>query len=104
MQPLLSSLGDQRADDGIRRGNHPSAGRGEVLRSPAIDHFGQRAAVHRQGFQRVHPHFRDDACENVAVLSAVQRQDSAVSPADKLNGRDQEIFKERDRKLEEARN
>jgi putative transposase len=26
-----------------------------------------------------------------------------VSPADKLNGRDQEIFKERDRKLEEAR-
>ncbi len=26
-----------------------------------------------------------------------------VTPADKLNGRDQEIFKERDRKLEEAR-
>jgi hypothetical protein len=26
-----------------------------------------------------------------------------VAPADKLNGRDQEIFKERDRKLEEAR-
>ncbi len=26
-----------------------------------------------------------------------------VTPSDKLNGRDQEIFKERDRKLEEAR-
>ncbi|MHB8058799.1 MAG: integrase core domain-containing protein [Desulfuromonadaceae bacterium] len=26
-----------------------------------------------------------------------------VTPADKLNGRDKEIFKERDRKLEEAR-
>jgi hypothetical protein len=26
-----------------------------------------------------------------------------VTPTDKLNGRDKEIFKERDRKLEEAR-
>jgi transposase InsO family protein len=36
---------------------------------------------------------------NVRLHSAI----GYVTPADKLNGRDQEIFKERDRKLEEAR-
>lgn len=36
MQPIDRSLGDQRADDGIRRGNHTSAGQGEVLRNPSI--------------------------------------------------------------------
>ena len=36
---------------------------------------------------------------NVRLHSAI----GYVAPADKLNGRDQEIFKERDRKLEEAR-
>ena len=51
----------------------------------------------------------DDACRivekyiehynTVRLHSAI----GYVTPADKLNGRDQEIFKERDRKLEEAR-
>jgi transposase InsO family protein len=40
-----------------------------------------------------------DHYNNVRLHSAI----SYVAPADKLNGRDKEIFKERDRKLEEAR-
>ena len=36
---------------------------------------------------------------NVRLHSAI----GYIAPVDKLNGRDQEIFKERDRKLEEAR-
>ena len=40
-----------------------------------------------------------DHYNNVRLHSAI----GYVAPADKLNGRDQEIFKERDRKLEEAR-
>jgi putative transposase len=36
---------------------------------------------------------------NVRLHSAI----GYIAPVDKLNGRDQEIFKERDRKLEKAR-
>ena len=46
-------------------------------RAPA-DHLRQRAAVHRQGLQGVHPPLRDDSRQDFSLLSPEQRQDGAV--------------------------
>ena len=53
--------------------------RERLPRRPAPDHLGQRAAVHRQGLQGVHPDLRDDPREDVTLLSPEQRQDRAVA-------------------------
>jgi putative transposase len=51
-------------------GNDYSAGPGEVPGGDAPDHLGQWAAVHRQGFQGVHPDLWHDAREDVSLLSS----------------------------------
>src|SRR5437763_1316399 len=47
---------------------------GEAPRGSAADHLRQWPAIHRPGFQRVHPHLGHDACENLALLSAIERK------------------------------
>src|SRR5439155_13655409 len=47
-------------------------------RSPS--HLRQRAAVHRSRLQRVHPDLRHDSCADLAVLSAVKRENREVAP------------------------
>ena len=44
------------------------------------DHLRQRAAVHRQGLQGVHPALRHDPRADLALLPAEQRQDRALAP------------------------
>ena len=36
------------------------------------NHLRQRSAVHREGLQGIHPHLRDDAREDRAVLPAIE--------------------------------
>ena len=49
-----------------------------------LDHLGQRSAVHREGLQGIHPHLRDDAREDRAVLPAIEREDRALAQDDKI--------------------
>src|SRR5207248_11387224 len=42
-------------------------------------HLGQRPAVHREGLQGVHSDLRDDACPNLSVLPAIEREDRALA-------------------------
>ena len=64
-------LGDPRVDDRGGHRDHPAAGQGTAPGGAAPDHLRQRAAVHRQGLQGVHPHLRHDARQNLALLSAI---------------------------------
>src|SRR5438128_2213515 len=43
-------------------------------------HFRQRAAVHCSRLQRVYPDLRHDSCADLAVLSAVKRENREVAP------------------------
>ena len=45
----------------------------------APDHQRQRAAVHRQGFQGIHPALAGQPCADQPVLSAIQRQTGALA-------------------------
>ena len=55
-----------------------------VPRCAASNHLGQRSAVHREGLQGIHPHLRDDAREDRAVLPAIEREDRALAQDDKI--------------------
>ena len=79
VQPVPGALGDPRGDDRSRRRDHSAAGAGEVSSGLPADHLRQRAAVHCQGFQAVHPALRHDSCEDLPVLSAKQRKDRALA-------------------------
>ena len=57
---------------------HLGASKGAVPRCAASNHLGQRSAVHREGLQGIHPHLRDDAREDRAVLPAIEREDRAL--------------------------
>jgi hypothetical protein len=54
--------------------DHIAGGQGGVAGSAAPDHLGQRAGVHRQGLHGVHADHRHDACPNLAVLPAIERE------------------------------
>ena len=45
----------------------------------ASNHLGQRSSVHREGLQDVHPHLRNDAREDGAVLPAIERKDRTLA-------------------------
>ena len=62
-----------------RHRDHSGAGQGAVSGSQAADHFRQRAAVSCQGLQGVHPHLWHDARQDLAVLSAVERETGALA-------------------------
>jgi len=81
---LYRALGDPRIDERIRRRDHSSARSRKMSRCDTADHLRQRTAVHCEGFQRVHPHLWDDACEDIAVLSTVERKDRTVAPIAKV--------------------
>src|SRR4029453_8125110 len=36
-------------------------------------------AIHRAGLQRIHSHYGHDACENVALLPAIERETGALA-------------------------
>ena len=78
------SLGDSRVDDGSGCGVHFGASKGTVPRRAASNHLGQRSSVHREGLQDVHPHLRDDAREDRAVLPAIERKDRTLAQDDKI--------------------
>ena len=48
------------------------------------DHQRQWSPVHCQRLQRIHPHLRDDSCENFTVLSPKQWQDRAMASFDQV--------------------
>ena len=79
LQPVHRALGFARVDDGGRHRDHSARSQGEIPGSEAADHLRQRSAVHRAGLQGVHSDLGHDARENVAVLSAIQRQDRALA-------------------------
>ena len=56
--------------------------REKLPRPHATHHHRQRAAVHRQGFQGVHPHRRHDPGQNLTLLPAIQRQDRTLPQDD----------------------
>ena len=78
------SLGDTRVDDGSGCGVHLGASEGAVPGCAASNHLGQRSSVHREGLQDVHPHLRDDAREDGAVLPAIERKDRTLAQDDKI--------------------
>src|SRR5438034_3157877 len=80
LQPLLGALGDSRSDDRSRSRDHFAAGAGAVSSALAPHHLGQRAAVHRPRLQGIHPPLRYDSRPDLAVLSAVERQDRTPAP------------------------
>src|SRR5947208_2492710 len=80
LQPLLGALGDSRSDDRSRSRDHFAAGAGAVSSALAPHHLGQRAAVHRPRLQGIHPPLRYDSRPDLAVLSAVERQDRTLAP------------------------
>jgi hypothetical protein len=48
------------------------------------NHLRQRTAVHRPRLQGVHPHRGDDACANIALLSAIERKAGALAQIPKV--------------------
>ena len=83
-QPLYHALGDPRIDERIRCRDHPSASSREISQRDPADHLRQRTAVHCERFQRIYPYLRHDACEDIAILSTVERKDRAVAPVVKV--------------------
>ena len=53
--------------------------REKLPRRHATHHHRQRAPVHRQGLQGVHPHRRHDPRQNLALLPPKQRQDRTLA-------------------------
>src|SRR6266699_888446 len=82
-QPLHRALGDPRIDERTGGGNHSPAGSRDVPGSEAEGYIGQRASIRCEGLQGIHPHLRDDACENIAVLSAIEWEDRAMAQVHK---------------------
>ena len=78
IQSVCGPLGDPGGDEGDGYRVDPAAGEGKVPWRYAADYLGQRTAVHRSGFQRVHQGQRHDACANEPVLPAVEREAGAV--------------------------
>ena len=83
-EPRGGSLGDSRIDDGSGCGVHLGASEGVVPGCAASNHLGQRSSVHREGLQDVHPHLRNDAREDGAVLPAIERKDRTLAQNDKI--------------------
>ena len=72
-------LGSARVDDGGRHRNHSGRSQGEAPRGEAADHLRQRSAIHRAGFQRIHPNLGDDSRPDVALLSAIERKNRTLA-------------------------
>ena len=78
-EPLYRALGDPGVDERARGRNYSSTRSGEVSQCQAAHHLGQRPAVPREGLQGIHSHLRHDACENVALLSTIEREDRTLA-------------------------
>ena len=74
LQPLHRALGSARVDEGGRYRDYSPSRQGEAPRGSAADHLRQWPAIHRPGFQRVHPHLGHDARQDIALLSAIERE------------------------------
>src|SRR2546430_14160001 len=79
-QPPLDALGNPRSEDRSGSRDHPAAGAGTVPSSLAPHYLRQRAAVHRPRLQGIHPPVRHDPRANLAVLSAIERENREVAP------------------------
>ena len=79
LQPFDCALGLARGDEGGRHRDHSPSREGEIPGCQTAPHLRQRAAVPRQGLQGIHPYLGDDARENVALLSTVERQVGALA-------------------------
>src|ERR1700730_4847448 len=82
-QPLYRALGNPGIDEGTRSGDYSPTGSREVSSCQAPRHFRQRPTIHCQRLQRIHPHLWDDACENVAVLSAIEWENRTLAQVHK---------------------
>ena len=78
------SLGDTRVDDGSGCGVHLGASEGAVPGCAASNHLGQRSSASRRTSSDVHPHLRDDAREDGAVLPAIERKDRTLAQDDRI--------------------
>src|SRR5438132_10632191 len=78
-QPLYRALGDPGIDEGSRSGDHSGTGSREVSRCQATRHLRQWPTVHCERLQGIHPNLWDDACENVAVLSAIEWENRTLA-------------------------
>src|SRR6266566_1399567 len=78
-QPLHRALGSARVDEGGRYRDYSPSRQGEAPRGSAADHLRQWPAIHRPGFQRVHPDLGHDACENLTLLSAIERKNRTLA-------------------------
>ena len=74
----------RESNDGSGCGVHLGASEGVVPGCAASNHLGQRSSVHREGLQDVHPHLRNDAREDGAVLPAIERKDRTLAQNDKI--------------------
>ena len=92
------SLGDSRIDDGSRV--HFGASKGTVPRRAGSNHLGQRSSVHREGLQDVHPHLRDDAREDRAVLPAIESNVGWTIKSDALRPANRSSLEEARRLME----
>src|SRR6266481_6699274 len=79
LQPIPPALGTARIHDGGGHRNHSAGGQGEIPRGETADHYRQRPAIHRAGFQGIYSHIGDDAREDVALLPAVEREVGALA-------------------------
>src|SRR6266446_4488857 len=80
LQPLPGALGNPRSDDRSRSRDHRAAGAGAVPSGLSPHYLRQRAAVHRPRLQGIHPPVRHDPRANLAVLSAIERENREVAP------------------------
>jgi hypothetical protein len=78
-QPLYRALGTARIDEGIGSRTDSAKGTREVPGCFAAHHLRQWSPIHCQGLQRIHPHLRHDARQDIAVLPSVQRQNRALA-------------------------
>src|SRR5580658_1251150 len=79
VQSFYRALGPARVDEGGRHRGDSGTSQGDVPRGKAANHLGQRAAVHRTGFQGVYSHLGHDACADFTVLPAVEWEAGALA-------------------------
>ncbi len=77
-QPLFDRLGFAGEHDRGRDRSGARESHGTIPGCLTAHHLRQRAAVHRQGFQEVHPTLWNDARSHFALLFPVEREDEGV--------------------------
>ena len=83
LQPIHRPLGNPRQNGGIRRANHHPTRPRKGSRPDAADHLRQRAAIHRQGLQGVHPRLRHDPRQDLRPITpkATAKSNAGTRPS-----------------------